>query len=82
MDYYFCTYNLLEQIKLCGITGFNDITSSDHCGFFLDVESKALTNPQAISTPPPFERKLNSKSPKAIRTYKKTFEKESGTKRM
>ena len=69
--YYLCTYNPLKRIKLCGITDFNDITSSYHCGFYLDVQSEALNNPQAISTPSPFERKLNSKSPQAVRTYKK-----------
>ena len=57
------------------MTGFNDITSSDHCGFYLDVQSETLTNPQAISTPSPFERKLNSKSPQAVRTYKQHLKK-------
>ena len=46
IDYYLCTYNLLKRIKLCGMTGFNDITSSDHYGFFLDVQSEAITNPK------------------------------------
>ena len=50
IDYYLCTYNLLKRIKLCGMTGFNDITSSGHCGFYLDVKSETITNPQAIST--------------------------------
>ena len=53
----------------------NDITSSDHWGYLLDVESNAITNPLAISTPSPFERKLNSKFPQAIRTYKKHLKK-------
>ena len=57
------------------MTGFNDITSSDHCEFYIDVQSEALTNPQAISTPSPFERKLNSKSSQAVRTYKKHLKK-------
>ena len=37
--YYLCTYNILKRIKLCGMTGFNDIISSDHCGFYVDVQS-------------------------------------------
>ena len=53
------------------MTGFNDITSSDHCGFYLNVQLEAITNPQDISTPFPFERKINSKSSQAIRMYKK-----------
>ena len=37
IDYYFCTYKLLKSIKLCDMTSFNDITSSNHCGFYLDL---------------------------------------------
>ena len=70
IDYYFCTYTLLKRIKFCGMTGFNDITSLDHCGFYLDVLSEAIKNSQDISTSSPFERNLNSKSPQAIRTTK------------
>ena len=73
--YYLCTYNLLKRIKLCGMTGFNEIPNSDHGGFYIDVQSEALTNPQAISTPSPFERKLNFKSPQAVRTYKEHLKK-------
>ena len=57
------------------MTGFNDIARSNYCGFYLDVQSEALTNPQAISTPSPFERKLSSKSPQAVRTYKQHLKK-------
>ena len=57
------------------MTGFNDITSSDHCEFYLDVQSVVLINLQAISTPSPFERKLNSKSSQAVRTYKQHLKK-------
>ena len=73
IDYYLYTYNLLKRIKLCGMKGFNNITRSDHCGFFFDVQSEAITNPQVISTSSPFERKLSSKNPQTIRTYKKNI---------
>ena len=36
IDFYLCTYNLLKTTKLCGMTGFNDIASSDHCGSYFD----------------------------------------------
>ena len=70
IDFYVCIYNLLKVVKLCGMTGFNDITTSDHCGLYLDLQVEAISNPQNQSTTPPFERELNSKSPQAIRTYK------------
>ena len=55
--------------------GFNDITTSDHCGLSHDLQAEAIANPQNQSTTPPFERKLNSKSPQAIRTYEKSIKK-------
>ena len=48
---------------------------ADYCGLFLDIETKALSNPQAPSPPSSFERNLNSKYPQAIRTYKKHLKK-------
>ena len=74
-DFCICTYNLLKAVKLCGMTGFNDITTSDYCELYLDLQAEAIANPQNQSTPSPFERKLYSKSPQAINTYKKYVKK-------
>ena len=71
IDFYLCTHNLLKAVKVCGMTGFNAITSSDHYGLYLDLQVEAISNPQTQSTTSLFERKLNLKSPQAIRTYKK-----------
>ena len=49
------------------MTGFNCITSSDHCGLYLNLQAEAIVNPQTQSTTFPFERKLNSKCHQAIR---------------
>ena len=57
------------------MTGFNNITTSNHCGLYLDLQAEAIANPQNQSTTPSFERKLNSKSPQAIRTYEKSIKK-------
>ena len=53
------------------MTGFNDIATSDHCGLYLDLQAEAIANPQNQSSTSPFERKLNSKSPQAVRIYNK-----------
>ena len=53
------------------MTGFNAITTSDHCGLYLDLQVEAISNPQTQSTTSLFEQRLNLKSPQAIRTYKK-----------
>ena len=52
-NFYLCTYNLLKTVKLCGMTGFNNITNSDHCGLYLDLQAEAIVNPQTQSTTPP-----------------------------
>ena len=64
------------------MTGFNDITSSDHCGFYLNVQSEAITNTQDISTPFPFERKIKFKVPPSYKNVQKIYENESRTKSM
>ena len=45
IDFYLCTYNLLKAVILCGMTRFNDIVSSDHCGLYLDLQTEAIANP-------------------------------------
>ena len=70
INFYLCTYTILKTVKLCGMTRFNDITTSDHYGLYLDLQSEAIANPQNQSKTSPFERKLNSIFPQAIRTYK------------
>ena len=75
IDFYLCTYNLLKSVKLCRMIGFNDITTSDHYGLYSNLQAEVISNPQNQSTTSPFERKLNSKSPQAIRTYNKYVKK-------
>ena len=70
-----CIYNTIKTIQYYGITVYNNITRSDHCGLYLDIHIDAITNPQDTSTPSPFKRKINSKSPHDIRKYNKYFKK-------
>ena len=37
IDFLFCTYNIIKAVTRCGMTTFNEITVSDHCGLFIDV---------------------------------------------
>ena len=52
------------------MTGFNDITTSDHCGFFLDLSRDIILKGKTTQIPSPFERQLKSNSPKSVRKYK------------
>ena len=52
------------------MTGFNDITTSDHCGFFLDLSRDVLLKGNTTEIPSAFERQLKSNSPKSVRKYK------------
>ena len=36
IDFFLCSLKILTKILKCGMTGFNDIATSDHCEFFLD----------------------------------------------
>ena len=75
MDFIFCTYKILKAIQYCGMTKIIDITSSDHCGLYLDIQLDTIINSQDSSSPSPFERKLNSKSPQAIKKYQNYLKK-------
>ena len=52
------------------MTGFNAITISDHYGFFIDLSRNVTLKGKTINIPSPFERQLQSKSPKSVRKYK------------
>ena len=42
IDFFLCSLNILTTVLRCGMTGFNDITTSDHCGFSLDLSRDIL----------------------------------------
>ena len=58
------------------MTGFNDMTTSNHCGFFLDLTRDVLLKGKATTIPSPFKRQLKSKSPKSVRKYKHYLQKQ------
>ena len=52
------------------MTEFNDITTSDHCGFFLDLSRDVILKGKTTQIPSPFERQLKLNSPKSVRKCK------------
>ena len=58
------------------MTGFNEVTTSDHCGFFLDLTRDVLLKGKTTTIPSTFERQLQSKSSKSVRKYKHYLKKQ------
>ena len=74
IDCILCSLAILTTVLRCGMTGFNEVTTtSDHCGFFLDLTRDVLLKGKTTTIPSPFERQLQSKSPKSVRKYKHYF---------
>ena len=71
IDYIFVSLNIIESILACGATAFHDITTSDHKGFFLDIDRNSLLKDKKSVTSSPFDRSLQSSNPQVIRKYKK-----------
>ena len=76
IDFLLCPLAILTTILRCGMTRFNDITTSDHCWFFLDLPRDVILKGKTTTIPSPFERKLQSKSPKSERKYKNYLQKQ------
>ena len=70
IDFLLYAMDILTTILRCGMTGFNDITTSDHCGFFLDLSRNVILKGKTTTLPSFFERQLQSKSPKSVGKYK------------
>ena len=59
----------------CGMTAFNEVTTTDHCGGFLDLLGTIVLRNRSTPIPSPFDRRLQSNSPIAVRKYKKYLKK-------
>ena len=70
INFCLCSLNILTTALRCGMTGFNDIATSDYCGFFLNLSRDILLKRKITKIPSPFERQLKSNSPKYVRKYK------------
>ena len=58
---------------------FNEVTTSDHCGFFIDLTQNVLLKGKTTTILSPFERQLQSKSPKWKPWYHQKFGLINGT---
>ena len=67
IDFILCSLAILTTVLRCGMTGFNDVITSDHCGFFIDLTRDVLLKGKATTIPSPFECQLQSKSPKSVK---------------
>ena len=70
IEFSLCSLAILTTVLRCGMAGFNEVTTSYHCGFFLDLTRDVLLKGKTTTITSPFERQLQSKSPKSVRTYK------------
>ena len=70
IDFFLCSLNILTTILRCGMTGFNDITTSNYYEFFLDLSRDVILKGKTTKNSSPFERQLKSNSPKSVRKYK------------
>ena len=76
IDFILCSLAILTTVLRCGMTGFNEVTTSDHCGFFLYLTRDILLKGKITTIPSPFKRQLQSKSSKSVRKYKHYLEKQ------
>ena len=63
-DFILCSLAIPTTVLRCGMTRFNEVTTSNHCGFFLDLTRDVLLKGKTTTIPSSFERQLQSKSPK------------------
>ena len=70
IDFTLCSFNISTAVIKYGMTGFNEITTSDYCGLSLHIFRDVILKGKKTSIPSPFERQLYSKAPKSVRKYK------------
>ena len=58
---YFIFYSIkiLMTLQQCGMTGFFELTTTDHRGLHMDLSYNILLNNKTIYFPSPFNRKSN-----------------------
>ena len=55
IDFLLCLLAILITILRYGMTGLNDITTSDHCGLCLDLSGYVILKSKSTTIPSPFE---------------------------
>ena len=75
IDYILVSLNILKALIQYGMTAFNELTTTDHRGFYLDLSYNKVLKQKVIEYPSPFNRKLQSNNPTTVKFYKKYLEK-------
>ena len=75
IDYILVSVNILKALIQCGMTAFNELTTTDHRGFHLDLSYNKVLKQKVTKHPSPFNRKLQSNYPTSVRFYEKYLEK-------
>ena len=63
------------MVIACDMTAFNEVTTTDHCRQFLDLSKTIVLRNRITPIPCPFDRKLQSNSPIAVRRDNKYLKK-------
>ena len=73
IDYVFLSWDLIPYIEQCGYTPFDEVSDSDHRGFFVDIRLQEFLQCQPSTIQPPSLRTLSTANPQNIRCYKATL---------
>ena len=66
IDFIFITDKLLSFIKACGPTAFNELTTSDHKAFYINILREGIMKRIEINPTSPFTRNVQSNNPQAM----------------
>ena len=61
IDFILCSFNILTTVIKCGMTGFNEITTSDHCRLFLDISRDIILKEKNSFHPTPLRTTTTTK---------------------
>ena len=62
-----CSMNIIIKLQKCGITGFCELTTTDHRGLYMDISHHMLLKNKTIEFPSPFNSKIQSKCHISVR---------------
>ena len=74
IDFIFVTSKLLPFIKACESTTFNELTTSDHKGYYIDILREGIMKRIEANPASPFTRNVQSNNPQALRKYRRKLE--------
>ena len=80
--YILVSLNIFKTLIQCGMTAFNELTTTNHRGLHLDLSYTNVMKPKLIENPSPFNRQLQSKCPTSVRFYKKLLENNVTTQKL